>query len=105
LTSRKAGFPHTPAKKRRFEKDDVMKDLAEAFAIVGAIAVLFFFIPLIGVLAGAFCGLVVGFVFDETFFRFQQAIGMADVAPWQIGAAFGFIGGFFKTTFQKGSDK
>lgn len=71
-----------------------------AAAALAAIAAMIFFAPLIGVLFGAFTGWVVGLFFTETIIGFFARAGfdVAGFAVWQIGAALGFIGAFFKAT-------
>jgi uncharacterized membrane protein len=71
-----------------------------AAAALAAIAALIFFAPLIGVLFGAFAGWVVGLFFTETIIGFFARAGfdVAGFAVWQIGAALGFVGAFFKAT-------
>ena len=51
--------------------------------------------PFVGVIGGAFCGWIVGLVFDATLTTLIAWMGL-DFAPWQFGAILGFIGGFFK---------
>lgn len=56
---------------------------------------------LIAAIAGAFFGMVggwvVGLFFTETITTVLAAFGVAPVAVWKLGAFFGFIGGFFKS--------
>lgn len=60
-------------------------------------------LPLVGTLFGAFTGWVVGLFFADTVFTFLIAIGMdvSNLTMWQIGAALGFLGSFFRTTVTK----
>ena len=64
--------------------------------IAVAMAVLIFAAPLWGVFLGAFCGWIVGYVFDETFAMWRVYFGLQQFVPWQIGAMLGFVGGFLK---------
>ncbi len=75
-------------------------DATKAFGAIGAIATLVFLAPLIGVLFGAFSGFVVGLFFEQTIVGFLTRIGfdMAGFAVWQVGAALGFIGAFFRAS-------
>ncbi len=72
--------------------------MEKALAGIVAITAVLFFVPLIGTLAGAFIGWVVGLFFADTIQAFLAALGIraAGLALWQIGAALGFIGGFFR---------
>jgi len=71
----------------------------KVFAGVGAIAALVFFAPLIGVVFGAFSGFIVGLFFEQTITEFMTRAGfeMAGYHVWQIGAALGFLGAFFRS--------
>ena len=62
------------------------------------VAVIFFFLPAVGALMGAFSGWVVGLFFDETCALFLKLLGLSEVAMWEVGAFLGFVGGFFKST-------
>ena len=67
--------------------------------VLGAIAafvLVLMFLPLVGVLLGAFSGWVVGTFWPSTLAIGMNAVGMGAMAPYQFGAFFGFIGGFFK---------
>lgn len=74
--------------------------MEKALAGLVTVAAILFFAPLIGVLFGAFSGWVVGFFFTETVQSFLAALGVnaGHLSLWQIGAALGFIGGFFRPT-------
>lgn len=76
------------------------KEASEALggivAIIAAFA-LIFFMPVIGVLLGAFSGWAVGVFFTETIMTTLSGFGFsASVSMWQLGATLGFIGGFFR---------
>jgi hypothetical protein len=71
--------------------------MGKVVAIMIIIAVLVI-APLLGALGGAFAGWVVGWFFSETVLSFMAALGIKDLAMWQIGLCLGFIGGFFKAT-------
>jgi len=59
-----------------------------------------FLLPLVGVLFGAFAGLVVGLFFEQTIIGFLTRLGidMTGFAMWQIGASLGFLGAFFRSS-------
>lgn len=79
----------------------------KAFQVVLALAFAFallFVAPLIGVVIGAFAGWVAGLFFPGTIGAVATVLSNGlIVAPWQIGAALGFVGGFFKTHVSKSS--
>lgn len=74
--------------------------MEKAIAALVAIAAILFVAPFIGVLAGAFSGWVVGLLFTDTILDFLSRVGVntAGLAVWQIGAALGFIGAFFRAS-------
>lgn len=53
----------------------------------------------LGPLIGGFSGLVVEFFWPVTSLEVRTLLGVADLALWQIGAALGFVGGFFRSAF------
>jgi hypothetical protein len=53
---------------------------------------------LIGTLAGALVGWVVGLLFSETILGIFAALGLKGFAMWQIGAFLGFVGGFLRSS-------
>lgn len=61
------------------------------------VAALILVFPLLGTALGALVGLIVGLFFDDTIATVWGAMGFAPVATWQLGAFFGFIGGFLKS--------
>lgn len=63
------------------------------------VLLLLFFLPLLGILFGGFSGWIVGLFFHDTVMGFLSAIGVdvTNLTMWQVGAALGFIGGFFKS--------
>lgn len=67
-------------------------------AILAIIAAALLF-PLVSTLTGAFTGWVVGMFFHDTIMTFLIAVGVDvnQLSTWEVGAALGFIGGFFKT--------
>lgn len=70
------------------------------FKIIGGLLVaafIFFLAPLIGISVGAFTGWVCGLFFDDTLRDLATRLGV-DWAPWQLGAALGFVGSFFKSS-------
>lgn len=75
---------------------DVLKIIGGAVVLI----VLLFLAPLIGVLCGAFSGWIVGFWWTDPILNFLSRFGLdtAGLTLWQIGAALGFLGSFFKST-------
>lgn len=53
---------------------------------------------LLGTAVGATAGWIVGLVFDQSMFLLAKMLGIPDAAPYQLGAIFGFIGGFFRSS-------
>jgi len=76
-----------------------MKTILAIFGVFFLIAVF----PLLGTLAGAFVGWVVGLFFEETVMGFFSRLGFdtAGYAMWQLGAALGFVSAFFRSTTTK----
>jgi len=72
----------------------------QAFIIAVIAALLIFVVCLAGTAVGAFAGWIVGFVFDDSLRLLAQALGI-EAAPYQLGAIFGFIGSFFRSTLSK----
>lgn len=66
-----------------------------ALALVAMVCVL----VILGTLFGAFSGLIVGWLFEDTIMRTLRGFGVdTNFTMWQLGATLGFVGGFFKTT-------
>jgi len=76
------------------ERETHMKPLLIAVGIL----VLIFFAPLLGIVFGAFAGWVVGLFFPHTLDLVGQRIFGEAIPAWQLGAALGFVGAFFKST-------
>lgn len=74
--------------------------LKAILAVLGLI-LLFFFLPLISVIVGAFCGWIVGIFWPTTFSAVLAHFGLSAFAPYQVGAALGFVAGFFKSISTK----
>lgn len=68
-----------------------------ALAFIVVAVVLIFLSPLLGIIIGAFAGWVVGLFFPDTLALLAQMLHI-EAAPWQLGAIFGFIGGFFRSS-------
>lgn len=81
-----------------------MEDIAAGILVV---CVMIFVAPLLGVLAGAFCGWIVGFFWTVPILDFLGRLGMKTdgLTVWEIGAAMGFLGGFLKTNSSSSSSK
>lgn len=52
-----------------------------------------------GTVMGALVGWIVGLLFDGTMGLLAQALGI-DAQPYQLGAMFGFVGGFFRASME-----
>ena len=71
-------------------------------AVILTALVMLFILPIVNTLVGAFIGLVVGLFFENAIFTFLSALGVSTInlSMWQVGAALGFIGSFFRATAQ-----
>lgn len=78
-----------------------MADKLSIFAL--AVAVLLFSI-IVGTLMGAISGFIVGLFFSNPILLVLDAFGIdiTNLALWQVGAALGFIGPFFRPVISKG---
>lgn len=65
-----------------------------------------FLLCLFSTIYGAAVGWVVGLFFADTILDFLSRIGMniENLALWQVGAALGFIGSFFRSTHRVKKD-
>ena len=68
-------------------------------ALIALLAVLsaLFLGCMMGTVVGAVAGFIVGLLFDDSLALLAQVLGI-QAAPYQLGAIFGFVGGFFRTT-------
>lgn len=69
-------------------------------AFVGAIIVVpltLVFLIILGTLLGAVTGWIVGLFFSETILSVLAGFGAQGFTMWQLGAALGFIGPFFRS--------
>jgi|SaaInlStandDraft_2_1057019.scaffolds.fasta_scaffold97283_3 hypothetical protein len=73
-----------------------MNKVFTAVVAVTLIGLAIFVGVLFSTIGGAIGGWVVGEVFSETFANYI-ATYQIPFQPWEIGAALGFVGGFFKT--------
>jgi hypothetical protein len=71
-----------------------------ATAIVVGMAFMFV-VPIVFVFCGALSGWVAGLVFEKEVIGFLARVGINTdgLTMWQLGAALGFIGSFFKSSF------
>jgi hypothetical protein len=74
--------------------EDLIKIIGGAVVISFAVII----IPLISTIMGYCCGWMVGIFFEETVANVMLALGSPKVAMTEIGAACGFVGGFFRST-------
>lgn len=74
--------------------------MEKLLAAVGLGLVLALIVPILFVLCGALSGWVAGLVFEAEILGFLARIGVNTdgLTMWQVGAALGFIGSFFKTS-------
>ena len=81
-----------------------MNAIQIVLGLILAIA-LIFIAPLVGICVGAFAGWVAGLFFPHTLGVVATVLSNGlIVAPWQIGAALGCVGGFFKTRVSQSND-
>jgi hypothetical protein len=82
-----------------FSREIHMKGEDVAVVVGGILTVLafLFLAPLLGAAFGAFSGWVVGLIFTDTMGKLVTVIP-GGFTPLELGAALGFIGGFFKST-------
>ena len=66
---------------------------------------LVFIAAILSTLFGALAGACVGWLFDETSYKVLTYIGVEGFEMWEIGAALGFIGSFFRSTCSSSSSK
>jgi len=59
--------------------------------------------PFLGIVLGAFGGWMVGLLFPETLALISTGIFDTPVPVWQLGAALGFFGAFFRNTSSSSS--
>ena len=72
-----------------------------AMLFAGAGVGFFLFVgAIMGTAFGALSGLCVGWVFTDSMALLIGATGL-DAEPYQLGAIFGFVGGFIRTTVSK----
>lgn len=64
-----------------------------------------FIVPILMVFLGALSGWIVGLVFERDVINFLSRIGVDTngLTMWQLGAALGFLGSYFKTTINSPS--
>lgn len=75
-----------------------MENLGKFLGVSLAVTGVMFLACILSTLFGAFAGWVVGLFFEKSILHFFAALGISGLKMWQIGAALGFIGSFFKTT-------
>jgi len=75
-----------------------MKELTVMLTSIVALIGSIFLFAILGALFGAISGWLVSFVFDDAI---KKVIGRQDLELWQVGAAVGWVSGFFRNV--KGS--
>jgi membrane protein YqaA with SNARE-associated domain len=96
---------------RRRRKEIDVKGFIKAIGLVIASSAILFFSATAGTAVGAIAGWCVGLFFDDTLWAAQRALhigypegdGWRALAPWQLGAALGFLSGFVRTSVTKAS--
>lgn len=78
-------------------------NISAALAIALTAVLLLFLLPVLTPAVGALAGWVVGGFFPGTSRAFLDALGMQELAMWQLGAMLGFVGGFFKAVLTQKS--
>ena len=71
-----------------------MKLIAILFQWLG-LALVWIILPVISTFFGAVIGWFVGLFFGKAILGILACVGIKGFSMWQIGAALGFIGGFF----------
>lgn len=84
-----------------------MESFIKAIGAIVVLAVLLCLSPLIGVLAGAFSGWIVGLFFSDVILWFLTKVGVdtAGLEVWHVGVALGFLGSFFRPSITTNSSK
>ncbi len=77
--------------------EKVVEGLAAGLVALIGLAFLVFVGAIFGTALGALAGMIVGWVFPGSMALLAEALGIA-AAPYQLGAIFGFVGGFLKTS-------
>ncbi|MBQ9732578.1 MAG: hypothetical protein IJV97_05795 [Alphaproteobacteria bacterium] len=70
----------------------------EAIVKLLSIAFMFFLTAILSTILGLIIGWVVGWFFGDTILSFFSCLGIDGFKMWQIGAALGFIGSFFRNS-------
>lgn len=73
-----------------------MKDFFATGAALTLVLGFLFLAVILSTLVGALTGWIVGWFFSETILTFFAGLGITGLKMWQLGAALGFVGGFFK---------
>ena len=73
-----------------------MDKIGIAVVVAFGTALIICFLTILGTVLGAFSGWLVGLVFPETLSQVGSTLfGFNE--PWQLGAALGFVGAFFRS--------
>jgi hypothetical protein len=75
-----------------------MDKLIASILIAMAVSALVVVAAIAGALFGAIGGGIVGWVFDETSAKVLASLNIEHLKMWEIGAALGFFGSFFKSS-------
>lgn len=80
----------------------MMEKLTVSLALLVGLLSLIFLGPLVGPLVGSLAGWLIGFTpMEEWILHGFSSAGVKGVRLFEIGAALGFVGGFFRSTISK----
>lgn len=74
--------------------------MEKVIAVVGAavgVALAVGLVVVMSTLVGAISGLLVGSLFEDSFVHLRGLLGLQAATNFEVGAIFGFIGGFFRS--------
>lgn len=81
-----------------------MSSAVKIVVALALVALTVFLGPLVGILSGAFIGWVVGHFFPGTLDVVSTVLTGDALPHWQLGAALGFVGGFFRNKVSVSKD-
>lgn len=75
---------------------DNLGKIGTGFIVAAGVAALLPFLIALSTIVGALVGLVVGWMFEETFALWLRVLRL-EAEPYQVGAALGFVSAFFRS--------